>query len=77
MSELLGSRNIQIASGGVVIAPNGESPLEVENLSGSKETPVLGSIVFPKYGQNVQITPFSYFENEKIPSSAKDMNCSR
>ena len=35
VSELLGSRNIQISSAGVVIGPDGEVPQEIENLSQS------------------------------------------
>ena len=36
VSELLGTRNIQIASSGVVIGPNGVAPEEIENLHPSK-----------------------------------------
>ena len=43
VQEILGSRNIQISSGGVAIAPLNESPQEVENIA-SKEVPVLGTI---------------------------------
>ena len=32
VSELLGTRNIHIASSGVVIGPNGVAPEEIENL---------------------------------------------
>jgi len=74
VSELLGTRNIHIASSGVVIGPNGVAPEEIENL-GHKETPALGSLTFTNMGSNVKITPFSYRENEKIPASMKNMNC--
>jgi len=74
VSELLGTRNIQISSRGIVIGPNGEAPHEIENL-GHKETPALGSFTFANCSRNAQIIPFTYLENEKIHPGMRDLNC--
>ena len=64
VSRLLGTQNqnISIAASGMVIAPVNQAAQEIENISGSKETPVLASIVFPQLGPDIRITPFSYSE---------------
>ena len=62
VSRLLGTQNISIAASGMVIAPVNQAAQEIENISGSKETPVLASIVFPQLGPDIRITPFSYNE---------------
>ena len=61
VSQLLGTQNISIAASGMAIAPLNQTAQEVEN-TGTKETPVLASLVFPKLGPDIRITPFSYNE---------------
>lgn len=68
VSQVLGTKNVQISSGGVVIAPVNERAQEIENL-GPREMPAMASMVFPEFNSDVQVIPFSYSE-EQIPSKS-------
>jgi hypothetical protein len=65
VDQILDCRNVSITSNGVAISPLDQSPCEVENVQGNKETPVYGSIIFPKMPK-VDIIPFHYEENDSV-----------
>ena len=68
VSKLIGdglsTNGVMISSSGVILGPaNDQASQEIENLSGLRETPALGTIAFPKFRQ-ADIIPFSYLDKD-------------
>lgn len=75
VGNILESQNIQISSSGIVMAPIDDFNHEIENM-GPKEVPGMVSMIFPDFGDKVQVIPFSYSEVAALPDCPENLDLS-